>query len=424
MADMRLSQWGEKMAGLSGVRSILADIAQATARSAGTRWLNLGAGNPALIPEVIDTWRSLLVEAAQTSFATASSRYGPARGAEPLVGEIIDYFRAKYGWSIEPANVLVAPGAQMLCFLATTAFTGQSAAGHKRLVLPSIPEYTGYQGLTLESDSIAGMAPRIHPESERGFRYELDLDTLAHLPRTGMMLVSSPSNPTGRTISAQELEGLLAIASQRDVPLVLDHAYGAPFPGIGPTEVGPPLRDNVINCFTFSKAGLPGERVAFAIGPADAIDAMTAFLANSALHAPQLIQLAVAQAMRSGTLDALVEHVIGPHYRNKRAFAEKVMHATLPETIRWRLHTGSGGMFCWLWIDEPWFDDVTCYEAMKAKGVFIVPGRHFFVQLAGSHDTRCVRLSLSADDATIEEGITRLAEALIELRPPARTGRG
>ncbi|MCZ9347619.1 aminotransferase class I/II-fold pyridoxal phosphate-dependent enzyme [Streptomyces sp. TRM76130] len=418
---MELSLRGVKMGGLSGIRSIMEDIALAASDPSGGTWLNLSPGNPAAIAEVTGTWRRLQEESLAQCFAEKSGRYGPSRGSDGLVDAIVRYFNRRYGWDITVENVLVGVGCQMLAFMATTIFTGPYADGHRRLVLPSVPDYTGYQGLSLDEGGIVGVAPGVELQEGRLFRYTVDLDAVRRQPSMGMLLLSSPGNPTGRSIQTDALAGLIGIAEERDVPLVLDHAYGDPFPGVAHTTVDPPLHPNVINCFTLSKAGVPGERLGFAIGPRDAIDAMLSFTANSHLHAPQLIQATAERALNTGVIDTLTTEVIRPYYRRKRQVAEKLLHELLPGTVDWRLHSTEGGMFCWLWIDHDWFDDLAMYEALKRKKVFIVPGRHFFVSpfdspFLAEHATRCVRLSLSPDESVIAEGIGRLAQALKEMR--------
>ncbi|MFE9408143.1 aminotransferase class I/II-fold pyridoxal phosphate-dependent enzyme [Streptomyces sp. NPDC006704] len=418
---MQLSSRGTKMSGLSGIRSIMEDIALAATDTSGDTWLNLSPGNPAAIPEVTDTWRRLQEEAMASGFAEFSGRYGPSRGSDVLVEAIVRYFNARYGWGIGPENVLVGAGCQMLAFMATTIFTGPCDDGPRRLVLPSVPDYTGYQGLSLDAGGTVGVEPGVELKDGRYFRYTFDLDAVRAQTSVGMMLLSSPGNPTGRTLLPDDLSGLIEIAEERDIPLVLDHAYGDPFPGVAQDSVDPPLHPNVINCFTFSKAGLPGERLGFAIGPRNAIDAMLSFTANSHLHAPQLIQATAALALNSGAIDTLTGEAIRPYYRDKRRAAEKLLHDLLPDALDWRLHSTDGGMFCWLWIDHDWFCDLALYEALKRKKVFVVPGRHFFVEPFSSpflaeHATRCVRLSLSPDETVIAEGIARLAQALEEVR--------
>jgi valine--pyruvate aminotransferase len=409
-----------KMASPSGLRSIMDDIATTTAGSSGERWLNLGVGNPALIPEVTETWHRLTSAALADDFREVSCRYGPSRGSQELIEAVVRYFGEHLDWDIGPRNVVVGPGSQMLCFIAGALFTGAGAPRPANLVLPMVPDYTGYQGLCLTPDGIAGVEAALHRDAGRSFSYQFDFAALQGRTDLGLLLLSSPSNPTGRCLTAAELDQLIDIAAYRDVPLMIDHAYGEPFPGIGEGLLPPRSHDNVINCFTLSKAGLPGERIGFAVGPERYISPMVSFLANSALHAPRLVQATVARALSSGALDELVSAAIRPFYAQRRKVVETLLFDALPAGIFWRLHASQGGFFCWLWIDEPWFDDLVFYQALKQKRVFVVPGRHFFTDPAGGgrlgpHVRQCFRLSISADLAVLTDGIGRIAQALEEM---------
>ncbi|MEV3984041.1 valine--pyruvate transaminase [Nonomuraea sp. NPDC049758] len=418
---MKLSRSGQKMSDMSGLRSIMEDVATSTA-SGASDWLNLSIGNPAQIKEVIDAWRDLTATVVAEDFAATSSRYGPSRGMPTLVEEIVTSFNAQYGWGITAENVVVGPGSQMLFFIATALFSGQTADGSfQRVVLPMTPDYAGYLGLSTDPDGVTGIAPEIELTGDRSFRYAFDFEAVERCPEVGMLLLSSPSNPTGRSIDGDELARLVGLARRHDVPLIVDHAYGAPFPRVAASRVAPQWDDHLINCFTLSKAGMPAERVGFAIGPSRYIRAMVSFMANSVLHAPQLMQRVAARALSSGLLDRLAATVINPFYRARRLYAERLLADLLPESVTWRLHAGEGGMFCWLWIDHDWFDDMALYRLLKTKKVFVVPGRHFFATpasdaTAASHARRCFRISLTADEHVIAEGVGRIAEGLLELR--------
>jgi valine--pyruvate aminotransferase len=419
---------GREMTRLSGIRSIMEDIA--TADAAGPRTTaNLSPGNPCHIPEVVATWEQLVRETLDEQFCETSTRYGPSRGTPALVEAVVAYFNAAYGWSIRPENVLVGPGSQLLSFIATTLFTGQDEYGDiRRLVLPRTPDYAGYQGLSLDHAGIVGVEPKVSLEGERFFRYRLDIDAVQRLDGIGMMLLSNPSNPSGSTIDTTELTELIAVAKRHDAPLVIDHAYGEPFPRIAPSDIKPVLHSHVINLFTLSKAGLPAERIAFAIGPAHLIDPMVSFVANSVLHAPQLLQATVARALAKGDIDTLTAQHITPCYTAKRALAERLLAESLPAAVNWRLHSGERGMFCWLLVDHHWFDDLEFYGTLKRNGVFIVPGRHFFTPplttpFLRAHATRCFRLSLSPNEDELADGIRRLSAILGGLVPDS-SGRG
>lgn len=410
------------MASASGLRSIMEDIATATAASAGARWLNLSVGNPAFIPDVTARWQQLTGEALADSFADVSCRYGPSRGRPELVAAVVDYFNRRYGWGIGPANVLVGPGSQMLCFMAVALFTGPGAERPAKLILPMIPDYTGYEGLCLTPGGIVGIEPELVKEDERSFRYQFDFEALASRTDAGLMLLSSPSNPTGRCVDAGEMATLIAAAEKADVPLLLDNAYGEPFPCIGESSLPPVWHDNVINCFTLSKAGLAGERIGFAIGHERYIAPLVSFLSNSTLHASQLAQMVVARALEAGVLDAMATTMIRPFYARRRKEAESLLVDALPAQVPWRLHLSQGGMFCWIWVDGDWFDDLAFYQVLKDKNVFVVPGRHFFIDPAGngrmgSHGRQCFRVSISPDEATFSEGAGRIAEALAQMCP-------
>jgi valine--pyruvate aminotransferase len=414
---MEFSLIGQRMASLTGLRSIMDDIATSTAGSFPGEWLNLSIGNPALIPEVTAMWRGLTEKALADSFAEASCQYGPSRGAPALVQAIADYFNERYGWGIGDKNIIVGPGSQMLCFIAAALYAGPHASRFARVVLPGEPDYTGYQGLCMHADGIAGIEAAAETAGSRSFRYALDLDAVGQRRDAGMLLLSSPSNPASRHVTTVERDSLVGIAQRQNIPLVFDHAYGEPFPQIAQTEAPPAFHPSVINCFSLSKAGLPGERIGFAIGPERYIAPMVAFLANSALHASRLSQMAVAIGLESGEIDTTVSSVIKPFYAIRRKIAEKLLLDAMPDNVDWRLHSSEGGMFAWMWINEDWFDDLALYRSLKLRKVFVAPGRNFFTDLSrpGGHSTRCFRIALTMDEDILAEGIRRIAETVEDL---------
>ncbi|GAA2786563.1 hypothetical protein GCM10010521_75500 [Streptomyces rameus] len=202
---MRLSPIGARMAGLSGLRSIMEDVASSTAGTADGEWLNLSVGNPAPIPEARAMWQQSLVAVLEEDFDRAGCRYGPSRGSAALVEAIDDYFGRTYGWELAPENIVVGPGSQMVCFAAAALFSGPGPDGPRKVVLPLVPDYTGYQGLCMHEGGIAGVSPCIETEGKHVFRYALDLDGLARRRDIGMLLISSPGNPTGRSIDQADL---------------------------------------------------------------------------------------------------------------------------------------------------------------------------------------------------------------------------
>lgn len=415
LGTVHLSDIGQQMAGPSGLRTIMDDVATTIAADDSGTWLNLSIGNPSPLPQVTAMWRGALEAALAQDFDRDVGSYGRSRGSESFVDAVVDYFAATLGWELTSNHVVVGPGSQMICFAAAALFCGPGTPA-RRVVLPFQPEYTGYQGLCQHAGGIVGVKPTMRLRGTHGFAYEVDLDAVDAIEDIGMLLVSSPGNPTGHTLSDADVDGLLRIAEDRDVPLIIDHAYGSPFPRIGDLRSRPRTHRRIINCFSASKAGLPGERIGFAIGHPDYTTPIASFFANSLLHAPQLGQAAMANVLRTGDLDRVATEVIAPHYRSRRDLVDACLTEVLPEGMSWRRHLGAG-MFSWLWFDEPWFDDLDLYVRMKRKHVFVVPGRHFFTDTSiDLHTRRCVRLSLSPDESVLRAAIALLADTLQEMR--------
>lgn len=413
-----LSYVGTQMARMTGLRSLMEDIAASAASTSGDAPLNLSIGNPAAIPDVVTMWRELSARTVAAGFADAG-QYGPSRGSPALIQAIAGYFRRRLGWRIGPENIAVGPGSQLLCFAAAALYSGDGPGGTRHLALPMTPEYTGYQGICLTPDGIVGIEAARQTHPGRSFSYALDLDALARRDDLGMLLLSTPGNPTGRSIGPDEQDALIALAARRDIPLFLDHAYGQPFPQIGPVHAPLVLHPHVVNCFSLSKAGLPGERIGFAIGPERYITPIVSFVSNSVLHASRIAQATVAEGLRSGAIDHAVETAIRPFYADRRALAEQLLLDAMPAHADWRLHANEGGMFAWLWINEDWFDDLALYQDLKARGVFITPGRSFFTAppRPGQHSTQCFRITLTVDEAVLREGIRRIGLAVSQASP-------
>lgn len=101
-------------------------------------------------------WREAAGWAVANSFSDAVG-YGPSRGAPVLVKAIADYFHRQLGWNIGPENIVVGPGSQMFCFAAAALYAGEDDSGPRRVGLPAIPDYTGYQGICMHPGGTAGI---------------------------------------------------------------------------------------------------------------------------------------------------------------------------------------------------------------------------------------------------------------------------
>ncbi|MEO1133384.1 MAG: valine--pyruvate transaminase, partial [Cyanobacteria bacterium J06639_1] len=304
--EPHLTQVGQRMSRLTGVRAIMKDIVE-TLRAGDGSWINLSAGNPVILPEIVAMWREYTQELLDSDeFGTVICRYGASQGYEPLIEAIVADFNTRYGWGITRRNVLITPGSQSLYFYAANAFGGRDERGAMRpIVLPLSPDYTGYGGVCLTDGAIRSYRPSIDILGPHRFKYRPDFDRLQVDDSTGAVLFSRPCNPTGNVVTDAEVKQIVAMAAASNVPVLIDSAYAPPFPNLTYTDMQPVWGDNVIHCMSLSKAGLPGERIGIAIGHPDALLALESFQSNANIHSSRFGQAIAARAINSGELARL-----------------------------------------------------------------------------------------------------------------------
>ena len=410
-----LSQFGSQMSQLTGVRAIMKDIIETLRNGADKDFINLSAGNPVILPEVEQLWRDCTQELLDSDeYGEVVCRYGSSQGYTPLIKAIIEDFNSRYGLTLSDRNILITGGSQALYLYATNAFGGYTTSGELRqVVLPLSPDYTGYGGVSLTPESLIAYQPTLDIDEEKHrFKYRPDFSQLQINERTGCVIFSRPSNPTGNVISDEEVEKIANLAANHNVPVLVDSAYAPPFPALNFTEMTPQFGDNIIHCMSLSKAGLPGERIGIAIGDARLIEILESFQTNACIHSSKYGQAIAARAIASGKLVDLAENIIRPHYERKIKILENTLDAAMPKDIPWYLHQGEGAIFGWLWLKDLPITDWEFYQELKQVGVIAVPGSTFFPGLREEwqHKQQCLRISLTATEKEIAEAMKRLAK--------------
>lgn len=424
-----LTQFGDHMSRLTGVRAIMKDIIE-TLRSAGsTEFINLSAGNPVIIPEVEELWRDCTQALLSSEdYGEVVCRYGASRGYEPLIEAIVTDFNQRYGLSLTQDNVLITPGSQALYFLAANAFGGYQSSGQlKEIILPLSPDYTGYGGVSLIPEALRAYRPTLDLDQEKHrFKYRPDFEQLSIHDNTGFVLFSRPCNPTGNVLTDAEVSQIAQLAAAQNVPVLVDSAYAPPFPALNFTQMTPIFGSNILHCMSLSKAGLPGERLGIAIGPASLVQVLESFQTNLCIHSSRYGQAIAARAIATGALPHIAETIIRPYYQNKFSVLEQALDAAMPDDVPWYLHQGEGAIFAWMWFENLPVDDWTFYQELKRFGVIVVPGSSFFpgLQEEWPHQHQCIRISLTASDTEIEQAIGRLADLVRQVykQVPASEG--
>lgn len=409
---MEISEFGRKFSGKLGINELMDDLGNALA---GNRsMLMLGGGNPSHIPAVQALFRKQMARILDHpgEFERLIGNYDTPQGAKCFIAALAALLRREFGWDVTAANIALTNGSQNSFFFLFNMFAGRFKGGRrKRILLPLTPEYIGYADVGLEDDFFTAGRPEIARLGDHLFKYHVDFDHLAVKGDIGAICVSRPTNPTGNVITNQELDTLGVLARERGIPLIVDNAYGTPFPNIVYEDVRPVWDENTVVCMSLSKLGLPALRTGIVIANRDIIRTVSSMTAVLSL-APGGMGAALALDMvQSGEVIQVSRDKVRPFYERKAQRAVAQLRQEMSE-LPFAAHKPEGAIFLWLWFEGLPITNGELYERLKRRGVLVVPGHYFFPGLKGQwrHQAECIRITYAQDDAVVEQGLSIIAE--------------
>ncbi|HEY8901189.1 MAG TPA: valine--pyruvate transaminase [Chthoniobacterales bacterium] len=408
------SLFAERLTGGSGIETLMDDLGHALAEGgAGIRML--GGGNPALIPDVCEIWRTRMAEllAEGARFDRMLAVYDPPKGNHRFALALAGFLQREYGWNVGAEHIGITCGGQSAFFYLFNLLAGEFGGGRrKRVLLPVVPEYIGYANQGLGPDFFRGAMPEIEHLGGHAFKYRVDFRHLEMTPDIGAICASRPTNPSGNVLTDAEVAHLDALARDADVPLILDNAYGEPFPGIVFTRIRPVWNENIILTLSLSKLGLPGTRTGIVVAHPDIIRAITSMNTIAGLANGTVGQALVTPLLESGGIRDLVAAHVRPYYERKAANARRWIAQYFDDALDYHVHASEGALFLWLWFRGLPISAQALYERLKHRGVLVVPGHHFAIGSAEAerHARECIRVSFAMEDAVVEEGISLIAD--------------
>lgn len=402
------------MTGNAGILSLMDDLGKATACGSG-RMIMMGVGNPGQVPEFQEMMRTRLLNVCGDPqlFHRLIGGYAPPQGDRAFIEHLAALLRKRQGWDIGPENICLTNGSQTAFFMLFNLLAGEMADGRrKKICLPLAPEYIGYADLGLAEGLFVTTKPEIELLDGGLFKYHIDFDRLEIGDDIGVVCISRPTNPTGNVVTDEELARLIELAERRGIPLIIDSAYGLPFPAMVFTEAQPVWRDNLIVCLSLSKLGLPAIRTGIVIARPEIVQALTAMNAIMSL-APTSFGALLAEELVGEEIIGLSRDLIQPFYRakmEKAVAAVREFFAGIP----CRIHSPEGAMFLWLWFEGLPITSFELYTLLKEHGVLVVSGHYFFPGLCGEwrHKDECIRVTYSQVDEDIRRGLAIIADVV------------
>ena len=411
---MKFSKFASHFNSDSGIVQLMDDLG--SAMSGNSDVLMLGGGNPSHIPGVQQYFRDALHRLIDkpASFSHAVGNYELPQGNREFIDSVVDMMNEQYQWGITSDNVALTIGSQSAFFFLFNMLAGEDEEGvFKQILLPLTPEYIGYSDVGLSDDMFYSYRPLIEKLDDRFFKYHVDFENLQIRDNTAAICVSRPTNPTGNVLSDEEVSKLLSLAESNDIPLIVDNAYGEPFPNIIFTKTNPAWNKNTIYCLSLSKVGLPGTRTGIVIADKPVVELIRNMNAIVNLATANFGAMIAKDLISSGEILRLSQLLIKPYYQTKVEHAVDVIRKEF-EGIEYYIHKPEGAMFLWLWFPELSISSNELYERLKQKNVLVISGSHFFPGLKEDweHMHQCIRITYSMDEKVVEEGIKIIAQEL------------
>lgn len=371
-------------------------------RAMGLDVIGFGAGEPDF-----DTPR-YIKSAARDALDAGMTKYTPVAGTVELRTEIQQKLLRDNGLDYELADIIVSSGAKQCLFNALSAILDPG----DEVLLPS-PCWVSYP----EMVRMAGGVPvMVKGDEANGFLVDADALRPHVTERTKALILNSPNNPSGSVYSRALLEGVAALAVEKQFYVISDEIYekliydGEAHVSIA--SLGDEIRAQTIVVNGVSKSyAMTGWRIGYAAGPKPVIRAMTAFQSHSTSNPNSIAQHAAAVALTNGEKfmhDSLVEFDARRRLMHQLISEIPGLSAALPKGAFYMMLNISALIGKSLNGRAIRGSDDFAEMLLESRKVAVVPARAF-------GDDRYVRLSYATSRDKITLGLARIAEFVKEL---------
>jgi aspartate aminotransferase len=356
----------------------------------------LSAGEPDFdTPEHI---RAAAIRALQEG----KTRYGPTAGIPALRQAVADKLRRENGLDYSPEQILISNGGKQTLFNLAMVLLDPG----DEVILP-VPYWVSYP----EMVALAGaQVVRVQTQEAQGFKLTADQLRQALTPRSKLLILNSPANPTGAVYHRHELEALAeVILSVPHLYVVCDEIYEKLVYGearhLSLGSLSPELLPRTILSSGFAKAyAMTGWRIGYLAGPKPIVKAAISLQSHSTSNVCTFAQYGALEALTSPLSAPAVEKMRQEFWRRRDLMLEGIR--TLPKVS---CPEPEGAFYIFLNISQTGLSSVEfCQRLLKEHHVAAVPG----VAFGADH---CIRLSYAADRVTLEKGLERLHRFLSSL---------
>jgi len=341
-----------------------------------------------------------VVDSLRNAVAAGRDRYCATRGIPALREEITHYLARTRKLSLQPEQVLVAPGCKMALSLTMMALIEPGDE-----VLYPDPSFPIYPSFT------RGLGAKAVPFALREkTKFQPDLAEIAAkiTPKTRLLIFNSPNNPTGTVYQDRAVEGIAELAGKYDLWVITDEIYarivfGGEYKSIW-NLAGMPERTVIIDGFSKSFA-MTGWRLGYAVAPVHVIDAMDLLVLNTFTCAAEFTQVAAIEALRDST--NAVDAMVAEYKLRRDLFLQSI--AKIPG---FRCHTPEGAFYAWVNIEDTGLPGEEVQKILlEEAGVAAIAGAAF-----GVEGKNYLRFSLVSARNLLEDALDRIQRVSVKWR--------
>ena len=389
---MKYASISDRLDGL-GAETWAVHIAGKQRAARGADLIFLSIGEPDLPPP------ASVVEKAIDSLQAGRTKYASGQGEGHTLDAVARYLERRSGLPTSRRNVAATSGTQHALFAAITTL----AEPGDEVLVPD-PYYATYEGVVAACGASFVPVPTL-PEDD--FHLTPEALEAAITPRSRVLLINTPSNPTGAVLREAEIDAIGEICARHDLWIVSDEVYAEltfDVPFASPFD-RPHLRERSVTVASISKShALPGFRSGWAAGPEEFTRRLT------------LVSEAMLFGIQPFLSDALAVALDEHHpevQRQRDVFQERAqaMVATFAGSSAVKVHMPEGGMFVLADVRATGLSgEEFAWKLLDEAGVVTMPGESF-----GSRGTGHVRLALTVEADVMAEACRRIRELAEQL---------
>jgi aspartate aminotransferase len=335
-------------------------------------------------------------DACIAALQAGKTKYVATAGIEELRKAIAESYAANVGLRVAPAQVVVSPGGKFTCYLAIMA----TCSPGDEVIIPA-PYWVSYP----EMVKLAGAVPRpVLATDKAGFKIRPEDLEAAVTPRTRLLILNSPSNPTGAVYTRAELQALMDVAVRKNLYVLSDEIYEKlVYDGLKTTclaTLGPGAEARTLVASGFSKTySMTGWRLGTLVAPAPIAKAAAELQSQMSSNATSFAQYGALAALREKEKTAAsLERMLAAFDRRRR-----LLHAGLTAIPGVTCVLAQGAFYLFPNISSFGLGSMEfCERLLEREKVAAVPGSAFGAE-------GYLRLSYATSDEIITKGIARLA---------------